>query len=116
MSTGNQSHTSVSKVAIAVSEWDTTVAVRLKGELDLSGQQEVRDAVLEALARRPTHLILDLSRLSFMDSSGVHIVIDAVNQSAEQDTCLMIVPGPPAVHRVFEICDLADRMPFIANP
>ena len=50
-----------------------------------------------------------------MDSSGVHIVIDAVQQSAEQDTCLMIVPGPPAVHRVFEICDLADRMPFVTD-
>src|SRR5436305_11417000 len=99
---GNQLHEHVRKVGIAVSEWETTTAVRLEGELDLAEEQHVRDAVVEALERRPLYLILDLSRLSFMDSSGIHLVIETVRQSAEQATRLMIVLGPPRVHRLFE--------------
>jgi len=38
----------------------------------------VRDTVLEALERRPGRLILDLSRVSFIDSSGVHVLTEAV--------------------------------------
>jgi anti-sigma B factor antagonist len=102
-------------VRIAVSEWDTTTTVRLEGELDLAEQQDVRDIVLEALARRPVRLVLDLSRLSFIDSTGVHVLTEAVQRSAEQDTGLMIMPGPPSVHRIFEVCNLTDRPPFIAG-
>lgn len=116
MSAGNRLHKYVdSGVRIVVSEWDTTTTVDLEGELDLAEQQDVRDTVFEALERRPVRLVLDLSRLTFIDSSGVHVVTDAVEQSAEQDTRLMIVPGPPSVHRIFEICNLTDRLPFVAG-
>jgi anti-sigma B factor antagonist len=108
-------HTRIRKLEIAVSEWGATTAVRLEGELDLAEQQDVRDRILEALGRRPAQLILDLSRLSFIDSSGVHVVIESVRSSADYGTRLMIVPGRPRVQRIFEICGLTDRMPFIAN-
>jgi anti-sigma B factor antagonist len=113
---GNQLHRYVdSGVRIAVSESDTTTTVHLEGELDLVEREDVRDAILEALERRPGRLIVDLGRLSFIDSSGVHLLIEAVQQSAERGVHLTIVPGPPSVHRIFEICNLTDLLPFLAR-
>jgi anti-anti-sigma factor len=58
--------------------------------VDPAEQRDVRDTILEALKRRPVRLVLDLSRLSFIDSSGVHVLTEAVQRSAEQDTRLMM--------------------------
>ena len=76
-------------------------------------KQRVRESVLEAIQRRPARLILDLSRLSFLDSSGVRVLLEATQQSAEQETNLILVPGPPPVQRPFEILGLIDALPFV---
>jgi anti-sigma B factor antagonist len=96
-------------------EQNSTLTVRLEGECDLAGRDQVRDAVAAALARRPGNVVLDLSRLSFIDSSGVHVVVEAAKHAASQSTSLSIVPGPPAVQRVFEICRLTEILPFSTN-
>lgn len=117
MSAGNGLHAhDAGGVRIAVSEWDTATTVHLEGELDLAEQQDVRDTVADALERRPARLVLDLSRLTFIDSSGVHLLLEAAEQAAQRATSLMIVPGPPWVHRIFAICNLTDRLPFITGP
>jgi anti-sigma B factor antagonist len=103
-------------VRIAVGERRATTTIELEGEFDLVDQEAVRSTVVEALARRPDRLVLDLSRLSFIDCSGVHVVIEATEHSVQQDTRLMIVPGPSVVHRVFEMCQLTAVLPFVPCP
>lgn len=82
------------------------------GELDLAGEQATRKAVAKALQRPPECLVLDLSGLSFIDSSGVHIAIELTRRSAAQNFRFVIVPGPRAVQRIFELCHLTDLLPF----
>jgi anti-anti-sigma regulatory factor len=43
-----------------------------------------------------------LGGLSFMDSTGVGVAMDAALRAATLDVELLIVPGPPAVQRVLE--------------
>jgi anti-sigma B factor antagonist len=100
-------------VRIAVSHGNNATTVHLEGELDLAGQQHVRETVLESVQHRPAHLILDLSRLRFIDSSGVHVLLEVTQQCAEQQTSLTVVPGPPPVQRPFEILGLVDSLPFL---
>ena len=88
-----------SGVRIAVSRSNDAATVHLEGELDLAGQERVREAVREAVQHRPARLILDLSRLSFLDSSGVHVLLEVTQHSAEHETSLIVVPGPPPVQR-----------------
>jgi anti-anti-sigma factor len=64
------------------------------------------------LATRPERLVLDLSRLSFLGSSGVQAVISLVKRTERLNIQLLIVPGPQAVQRIFEVCHLTDRLPF----
>jgi anti-anti-sigma factor len=98
---------------IVVSEQGATTVIALEGEWDLAQQPATRDAVRKALERPPERLVLDLSRLSFIDSSGVHGVIDLSMRAARQGIGLAIIPGPRAVQRVFELCGLTERLPFI---
>ncbi len=102
-----------SGVRVAVSRGDNATTVHLEGELDLASKQHVRETVLEAVQHRPARLILDLSHLSFIDSSGVHVLLEVTQLSAEQQTSLLIVPGPPPVQRPFEILGLTDALPFL---
>ena len=97
---------------ISASEQGTTSTIELEGEWDLAQQAASTDAIDHALDRRPACLVLDLSQLSFIDSSGVHVLINAHKRCAAQATHLVIIPGPRAVQRVFEICGLIERLPF----
>jgi anti-anti-sigma factor len=100
---------------ITISEQGTEATLALAGEWDLGEADATRRAVRAALARRPARLVLDLSRLSFIDSSGVHILMDLVRRAGRLKIELAIVPGPPAVQRIFDICELTARLPFTSD-
>ena len=91
---------------IDLSEQGATSTIELDGEWDLAQRAATSDAIANALDRRPACLLLDLSRLSFIDSCGVHVLINARNRCAQQGAWLVIIPGPRAVQRVLEICGL----------
>jgi anti-sigma B factor antagonist len=101
------------RLQIVVSERGPTTTVALHGEWDLATQVAARQAIGRALARRPETLVLDLSRLSFIDSSGIHAVISLVRRTERLNLRLRIVPGPRSVQRILEICHLTERMPFV---
>jgi anti-anti-sigma factor len=56
--------------------------------------------------------VLDPSRVSFIDSSGIHVVVTTAKRCAELGVQVAIIPSPPHVHRVFEICQLTAILPF----
>lgn len=102
-------------VRIAVSEQGTTRTIEFEGEWGLAERDAALGAVEEALARGPECVVLDLSRVSFIDSSGIHAVVGTAKRCAEQNVHLVILPGPPQVHRVFEMCQLTTLLPFAAQ-
>lgn len=100
-------------IGILLSEQGTTSTLVLRGECDLAAQRAVRDAVSDALQRGPECLVLDLSLVSFIDSTGIQVVVEAAKRASRQDTRMVILPGPRSVQRVFEICHLVEALPFI---
>jgi anti-anti-sigma factor len=97
---------------VQASEQGTTSTLEFEGEWGLAEVDAAREAVERALDRRPECLVLDLSRVSFIDSSGIHAIVTAAKRCAERSVHLVIIPGPPHVHRVFEICQLTTQLPF----
>jgi anti-sigma B factor antagonist len=100
------------ELQIAVSQTGATVTIALAGEWDLAAQTATREAIHDALRPRPERVVLDLSQLSFIDSTGMHATVELHELAAKQNSQLEIIPGSRAVQRPFEICRLTNALPF----
>lgn len=104
------------RLRITVSQQATTITITLDGEWDLAAQDTMRNTVGRALARQPRHLILDLSHVNFIDSSGVHATVNLAERAARLKIELQIIPGHRTTQRTFEICQLTQQLPFTTPP
>ena len=76
-----------------VEERDGAIVVRLGGELDLYNAHLVRDGLIAAAERGPERLIIDLSGVSFIDSTGLGVLIEARTRLANRSAFLLVGPG-----------------------
>ncbi len=82
------------------------------GELDLVTAPLLARALREAEQTAEGDVLLDLSRVSFMDSSGLAAVLEAVQRSRENHHRLTIRPGEGAVIRVLALANVLDDLPL----
>jgi anti-anti-sigma factor len=61
-------------------------------------------------------VIVDLRWTTFVDSSTLHLVVDAYERAARDGIEFALVAGPPGVQRTFEVAGLGDRLPFVDVP
>jgi anti-anti-sigma factor len=87
--------------------------IMLSGELDLATASELALAIGVAEATSATVIVLDLRELEFIDSSGIHAVVDARRRVGER---LILVRGTGCVQRVFELCGLVECLSFVDAP
>jgi anti-anti-sigma factor len=92
---------------------DGLVYVALRGELDLSTVAKVQDELRRAEASGPPLVVLDLSKLTFLDSTGLRCVITADERAREQGRRFVIVRGPDPVQRVFSITRLEEHLEIV---
>lgn len=94
------------------SERDGVVhTVGLVGELDLATAGDVERELERVEASDALSIVLDLSGLTFMDSTGVRLVVRASARSRADSNRLALLRGPKAVQRVFELCGRATLCP-----
>jgi anti-anti-sigma factor len=92
------------------------VQLALTGEFDLAGLPGFEDRLREVEGEAPTVIVIDLTGLKFMDSSGLRALVTADARARKHERRLAIVPGPPEVRRVFEITKLDTRLDLIEDP
>lgn len=98
----------------AVQPVDGRVRVRFAGELDLATVPEAEAAIIEARSIGAGPLELDLGELTFVDSTGLRLIME-INSTCVRDGCsLSIVPGPRGVQRVFDVSGVLGILPFKA--
>lgn len=86
--------------------------ITLTGELDIASAAEVEVELVGAESSGAAAIVLDLSGLTFMDSTGVRLLIAANARSQTDSDRLTIIPPTGAAMRVIEIAGLADWLPF----
>ena len=86
--------------------------ITLSGELDLSTSETAQQELERVEATDAATIVLDLSGLTFMDSTGVRLVMAANARSRGHADRLTLVRGGQAVQRVFELCGVVDLLPF----
>ena len=87
------------------------MVVAPRGEIDLGTVDEVRRAIERAHDSSST-LVLDLSGVGFLDTSGLRLVVEQNNRARDHGYRLELIPGPPPVQRVFQIAGLEPKLPF----
>lgn len=86
--------------------------MRVRGELDLAGADLAREALAAAIGDGEGQVVVDLTGLSFIDSTGIAILVAAI---AESDGRLRFIPSEaPAVARVLALTGVDARMPRAA--
>jgi len=93
---------------------DGASLVTARGELDLAVADEL-SAVLDS-AQAPT-LVLDLRDVTFIDSSGLSVIVAAHQRArAAGARFALVVTRPSPVHRLLELCGLAQTLTLIDDP
>jgi anti-anti-sigma factor len=73
------------------------VLATVEGEIDISNRDELTESLSNGVANSATGLLLDLSQLQFLDSSGVHMLYDLAERLAnrQQGFAVVMPPGSP---------------------
>jgi anti-anti-sigma factor len=87
--------------------------VSVAGELDLSTVPRMESALLEQLRQRPAVLV-DLSALDFIDSSGIGALIRA-NRTANGTPVSFLIRTGSQVERVFGIACVEEALPLFSD-
>jgi anti-sigma B factor antagonist len=86
-----------------VSVEGVTVA-RVEGDIDISNAQELGDALIAAMSNESLGLVLDLTPLDYLDSSGVHLILGLNGRlRARRQKLRTVAPADAPLRAVLEI-------------
>ena len=86
--------------------------LQLRGEIDAHSVTGLVSH-LDPLPESEGDVVIDLSGVGFIDSSGLHMILKAHARSDADSNRLRIRRGPRRVQRVFELTGTDSRLPFI---
>jgi anti-sigma B factor antagonist len=86
----------------------------LEGELDFAVREQAH-AALER-TREARVVVIDLRELTFMDTSGIHLLLEAREQCRVSGRMLLVVPGPARVQRGLAALELESEFTFVEAP
>jgi anti-anti-sigma factor len=97
---------------ISIQRSDGVVSIAPTGELDIATSPRLDRTLREYDGER---VILDLRGLTFMDSSGLHVIATANSRARANGSRLTLLRGPYAVQRVIEIIGLDRELDFATD-
>jgi anti-sigma B factor antagonist len=93
-----------------------TARLTPSGELDIATAPQFEQEVRSLLARSVQRVIIDLSRLTFIDSSALRLFIVLNDRSASEGWTLSLIRPTGQVRSVFEITGANESLPFTDDP
>lgn len=112
---GSQKRHDTGNLRVSVTAAAPEARIELRGELSLSSYDELERALDAAEQVDAPRLVIDLSRLTAIDSTGIGCLVHAVERAREAGADVELIQGPKAVSEVFEMVGLVDVLPFRAS-
>jgi anti-sigma B factor antagonist len=82
--------------------------VRIEGEIEFATAPRLRAALLDLAQRGASPVVVDLAAVSFLDSAGISLLIQAKKRFAAAGTDLVLRAPRPSVLRVLQISGVAE--------
>src|ERR1700679_3813982 len=98
---------------IEVQSSDERTLVTLSGELDASTATFLYDKLSDLEVDDVHHVVLDLAQVTFMDSTGLGVIVTEHKRLAHSGGSLTIFSPPSSVRRLFEITGLTSLLDIV---
>jgi anti-sigma B factor antagonist len=97
---------------VEVDERDATTVLVVSGELDLGSSPRLRDAAVRQLLAGDRRLIIDLTGLEFLDSTGLGVIVAVLKRARTLGAELHLVIGRERVRAPFQITGVDGLLPI----
>jgi anti-sigma B factor antagonist len=87
-----------------------TLRILIRGELDMETGPRAEEELRRAEDEKPPVLVLDLRDVTFFDSTGLQLVLDADVRAREEGRTFIVLPGEGEPRRVLELAEVTDRL------
>ena len=98
--------TETNKVVRKIRRENGAIVLELAGDIDLHRSVELRAGLLETIQEKPSVLVINMSEVGFMDSSGLATLVEAMQLSRRNGGQLRLVGLSRRVRSIFEISRL----------
>jgi anti-sigma B factor antagonist len=98
-----------------VKQGRASALVQLTGELDLATVGTVHDAIRSLMGSKRS-ITLDLRGLTFIDSTGLRLVLETDALARQDGFNFAVVRGPAVVQRIFAITGAEEQLVFVDAP
>jgi anti-sigma B factor antagonist len=99
-----------SDFSIDVSPDRERVFVRPAGEIDLATAGKLEEAITELLDRGFRHVVLDIRKVTFLDSTGIRTLIACHNRALRMDARMPVLVGDSPARRPLEITGVLEYL------
>ena len=93
-------------LGLDVSERDGVTIVAARGELDMATAPRLRDLTIARLTAGDQAIVLDLSEVEFLDSTGLGTLVAILKRTRSLEARMALVITQPRVMKVFELTAL----------
>lgn len=89
--------------------------VVLEGEVDVYTAPALKDRLVSLIEDGCVNVIVDLDKVSFIDSSGLGVLVGALRRARERDGAVRIVCARENILKIFRITGLDKVFPIFAD-
>lgn len=104
-----------SRLSIEILRERNVAVIRVAGELDVASAGRLEQEVANASAEGPSTVVIDLSRIDFMDSTGLRALLGSQALTASAGQRFVLLRGPEQVERLLTLTRVADRIEIVEN-
>ena len=84
--------------------------VLIRGEIDPTSSPQLGASLAEAVTDGDAEVLLDCSEVTFIDSTGVYVILEAGRLLAAQGRAMLVVNVSPVVQRIFDVLGLTELL------
>ncbi|GAA3386789.1 STAS domain-containing protein [Cryptosporangium minutisporangium] len=96
---------------VSVEHVDGVVRCVIGGEVDMATTPQLRDELLGLVDEGHRHLVLDVSGVPFLDSTGLGVLMEVHRRLRDNDGAVALVGARPALVRLLTITNLSRALP-----
>src|SRR3977135_4106721 len=99
---------------IEIIQRDDAIVLVVEGEIDIATAPLLEERLTDLEAGDAPNLIIDLDRVSFMDSPGLQVLV-AHTLSETNGRRIRLTKGSPQVQRLFTVSGMVGHLPFVSS-